>query len=198
MNVTVDFMHSKHLNFLPNFNTQQVVRAVKCTPMRTWTLRLNAVCFECYKNVDLFFFTDWFSEKFCIIILLFLRNNKLIYEDELPNTRASQIKTLNMFYLVIYWTQTVHNDFIFLRSIVLTPVGHSSNHEYHCWNLQDNRAVVRGFIALLRFSLVLDSCTPTQANTSDRDLHCLFHLCSHRLFAQSSRNKVNSGIILSP
>jgi len=24
-----------------------------------------------------FFFTDWFSEKFCIIILLFLRNNKL-------------------------------------------------------------------------------------------------------------------------
>ena len=60
--------------------------------------------------------------------------------------------TLNMFYLVIYWTQTVHNDFIFLRSIVLPLVGHSSNHEYYCWNLQDNRAVVRIFIALLRFS----------------------------------------------
>jgi len=34
----------------------------------------------------------------------------------------------------------------------LPPVGHSSNHEYHCWNLQDSRAVVRIFIALLRFS----------------------------------------------
>ena len=28
-------------------------------------------------------------------------------------TRASQMKTLNIFYLVIYWTQKVHNDFIF-------------------------------------------------------------------------------------
>jgi len=35
----------------------------------------------------------------------------------------------------------VHNDFIFLRSIVQPPVRHSSNHEYHCWNLQDNRDV---------------------------------------------------------
>jgi hypothetical protein len=67
-------------------------------------------------------------------------------------TKVSQIKTLNMFYLVIYWTQKVHNDFIFLCSIILPPVGHSSNHEYHCWNLQENRAVFRNFIALLRFS----------------------------------------------
>jgi len=62
------------------------------------------------------------------------------------------MKTLNMFYLIIYWTQKVHNDFIFLCSIVLPPVGHSSNYEYHCWNLQDNQAVVRIFIPLLRFS----------------------------------------------
>ena len=67
-------------------------------------------------------------------------------------TRVSQMKTLNMFYLVIYWTQKAHNDFIFLCSIVLPHFGHSSNHEYHCWNSQDNRAVVRNFIALLRFS----------------------------------------------
>ena len=33
---------------------------------------------------------------------------------------------------------------------MLPPVGHSSNHECHCRNLQDNRAVVRIFIALLR------------------------------------------------
>ena len=67
-------------------------------------------------------------------------------------TRMSQIGTLSMFYLLIYWTQKVHNDFIFLYSILLPPVGHSSNHEYRCWNLQDHRAVVRNFIALLRFS----------------------------------------------
>jgi len=66
--------------------------------------------------------------------------------------RASHMKTLSMFYLVIYCTQKVHNDFIFLCSIVLPPFGHSSNHEYHCWKLQDYRAVVRNFIALLRFS----------------------------------------------
>jgi len=67
-------------------------------------------------------------------------------------TRVSQFKILNMFYLVIYWTLKVNHDFIFLCSIVLPPVGHSSNHEYHCWNLQDNRAVVPIFIPLLRFS----------------------------------------------
>jgi len=32
------------------------------------------------------------------------------------------MKTLNMFHLLIYWTQKVHNDFIFLCSIVLPPV----------------------------------------------------------------------------
>jgi len=66
--------------------------------------------------------------------------------------RVSQMKTLNMFYLVIYWTQKVHNDFVFLCCIVLPSVGHSSNHEYHCWKLQGNRAVVWRFIALLIFS----------------------------------------------
>jgi len=35
--------------------------------------------------------------------------------------------------------------------IVLPPVGHSSNHEYHCCQLRDNRAVFRIFIALLWF-----------------------------------------------
>ena len=46
------------------------------------------------------------------------------------------MKTLSMFYLVIYSAQKVDNDSIFLCSIVLPPVGHSSNNEYHCWNLQ--------------------------------------------------------------
>jgi len=68
-------------------------------------------------------------------------------------TRMSQMKTLNIFYPAIYWTQKVHNDLIFLCSIVLPPVGHSSNYEYHCWNLQDNQTLVRIFIALLRFSV---------------------------------------------
>ena len=32
-----------------------------------------------------------------------------------------------MSYLVIYWTQNAHNDFIFRCTIVLPPVGHSEN-----------------------------------------------------------------------
>jgi len=63
------------------------------------------------------------------------------------------MKTLNMFSFVVYCTQKMHNDFIYLCSIVLPPVGHSSNHEYHCCHLQDNRAVVRIFTALLRLSV---------------------------------------------
>jgi len=48
---------------------------------------------------------------------------------------------------------SLHYCAVVLRScIVLPPVGHSSNHQYHCWNLQDNRNVVRIFIALLRSS----------------------------------------------
>ena len=35
---------------------------------------------------------------------------------------------------------------------VLPPVGHFSNHQYHCCQLTDNRAVFPIFIALLRFS----------------------------------------------
>jgi len=50
--------------------------------------------------------------------------------------RVNQLKPLNMFYLVIDWTKKAHNDFIFQCSIVLPPVGHSSNHEYHCRKLQ--------------------------------------------------------------
>jgi hypothetical protein len=36
--------------------------------------------------------------------------------------------------------------------IVLPPVGHSSNHEYHCCQLTRQSAVFRIFIALLNFS----------------------------------------------
>jgi len=46
-------------------------------------------------------------------------------------TRVCHLKTLNMFYLVIYWKQKVHNEFIFLCSVVLPTVGHSSNHEFN-------------------------------------------------------------------
>ena len=61
------------------------------------------------------------------------------------------MKTLNMFYFVIYWTQKLHNDFIFIFSIVLPPVGHTSNYEYHFCQLTDSRAVFQIFIALVRF-----------------------------------------------
>jgi len=44
----------------------------------------------------------------------------------------------------------------------LPPLGHSSNHEYHCRNLQDNGAVVRILIALLRFSFDSPSSTASR------------------------------------
>jgi len=42
---------------------------------------------------------------------------------------------------------------VVLRScIVRPPVGHSSNHQYHCCQLTDNRTAFRIVIAFLRFS----------------------------------------------
>jgi len=74
-------------------------------------------------------------------------------------TRVSQMDTLNMFYLLIYWTQKVHNDFIFLCSIVLPPVGHSSNHDYHRWNLQDSRACGSNFYRAFKVFIWLSLIT---------------------------------------
>ena len=45
--------------------------------------------------------------------------------------RVSQMKTLNIFYLVIYWTQKVQNDFIFLRSLHCFPYKCSNASEVH-------------------------------------------------------------------
>jgi hypothetical protein len=36
-------------------------------------------------------------------------------------TWVRQMKTINIFYLVIYWIQKAHNDFIFLRSLHWVP-----------------------------------------------------------------------------
>ena len=47
-----------------------------------------------------------------------------------PHTRVSQMKILNIFYLVIYWTQKVHND-IFLRSLHCVPYKCSTASEIH-------------------------------------------------------------------
>ena len=68
------------------------------------------------------------------------------YEDE-SNGNLKYVLSRNLL------NTKVQNDFIFVCSIVLPPVGHSSRHEYHSWNLQDNRNVVRNFVALLRFSV---------------------------------------------
>ena len=62
------------------------------------------------------------------------------------------MKSLNIFLsrnlLNTEGTQLLH----FSVYLDILPVGHSSNHEYQCCQLKDNRAVFRIFIALLRFS----------------------------------------------
>jgi hypothetical protein len=47
------------------------------------------------------------------------------------DTTVSQMKTLNIFYLVIYWTQKVLNDFIFLCSLRCVPYKCSSASKVH-------------------------------------------------------------------
>jgi len=67
-------------------------------------------------------------------------------------TRVNHMKTLNGMLqagppsLHYYCAVVLHS------CIVLPPVSHSTNHQYHCCQLIDNRAVFRIFIALLRFS----------------------------------------------
>jgi len=62
------------------------------------------------------------------------------------------MKNLNIFYLVIYWTQKVHNDFIFLCSLHCVPLATLQTVSIIVVILQDNWAVFWIFIALLRFS----------------------------------------------
>ena len=65
------------------------------------------------------------------------------------------MKTLNIFYLVIYWTQKVHNDFIFLYSLHCHLSATLQTISITVVSLQDNRAVFRIFIALFKFFICL-------------------------------------------
>jgi len=65
------------------------------------------------------------------------------------------MKTLNIFYPVIYWTQEEHNDFIFLCSIVLPPIGHSSNHKYHWCQLTRQSSCGWNFYRTFKVSIWL-------------------------------------------
>ena len=71
------------------------------------------------------------SRKNVWVMLIVKEELTFVGSDKLC-TRVCQMKTLNMFYLLIYGKQKVYNDFIFLCSMVLPPVGHTSNHKYHC------------------------------------------------------------------
>ena len=72
------------------------------------------------------------------------------------------MKTLKKFYLLIYWKQKVHNDFIFLCSLHCHLSATLQTMGIIVVNLQVNRAVFRIFIALLRFSV--DSLSYNLAN----------------------------------
>jgi len=70
--------------------------------------------------------------ELCNVMVMFLKWLLRVLQLKILNalwkwvfdTGANQMKTLNIFYLVIYWTQKVHNDFIFLCSL------HSHTHSF--------------------------------------------------------------------
>ena len=67
-------------------------------------------------------------------------------------TRVSHMKTLNCMLQAGPSSLHYYCSVVLHSCIVLSPIGHSSNHEYCCCQLTDNRDVIRTFIALLRFS----------------------------------------------
>ena len=68
----------------------------------------------------------------------------IIYEGESHNLKLHVASGDAIFTLLMRrWVAFLHGT---------APVGHSSNREYHCCQLTDNRAVFRIFIAFLRFS----------------------------------------------
>jgi len=62
-------------------------------------------CIQCYVTVT---YTTWFGTGFL--------------KSDIHYTRASQMKTLNILYPLIYRTQKVHNDLIFLCSLHCTAI----------------------------------------------------------------------------
>ena len=60
-----------------------------------------------------------------------MRYVRKLLELSVLNAREIQIKILNIFHLIIYWIQKVHNDFIFLRSLQCVQYKCSSVSEVH-------------------------------------------------------------------
>jgi hypothetical protein len=69
-----------------------------------------------------------------------------------PNKRVGHMKALNCMFQAGPPSLHYYYVVVLYSCIVLPPAGHSSNREYHCCQLTDNRAVFRIFIALFRFS----------------------------------------------
>ena len=107
-------------------------------------------------------------------------------------TRVSHVKTLNCM-LRVGPPPLHHYCAVVLHScIVLPPVGHSSNHQYHCFQLTDNRAAFRIFIALLRFSFDCPSYLPL--NTMPYTTICMY---LHRYCCENPKYRRYMDIILS-
>ena len=52
----------------------------------------------------------------CIVVIIYFGKTYVCPVVQEYFVRMSQMKTLNIFYLVSYWTHRVHNDIIFLQS----------------------------------------------------------------------------------
>ena len=84
----------------------------------------------------------------CLVSLLFTFyiQNVLKLKKIIPAPKG------NMFYLVIYWTKKVHNDFIFLCCVHCGLLATLHTMSIIVVNLQDNRDEFRNFIAPLSSS----------------------------------------------
>jgi len=79
---------------------------------------------------------DYFTELhllhlWCVYVYIYICMCVCVCVCVCVYTRVSRMKTLNIFYLVIYWTHKVHNDIIFLRSLHCVPYRCSSASEVH-------------------------------------------------------------------
>jgi len=83
----------------------------------------------------------------CLVISCIFIGKFCYAMDKMYFTRLIQVKTLNIFYLIIYWTQKVHNDFIFLHSL-------------HC--------AATSFTVTRRFSFVMASAAAMASDVTTR------------------------------
>ena len=162
--------HNEELHYF--HSSPHIIRTLKQRGLKVWASSMNwghGICTE-VKVKGWVVGLPWVAEfkgwhnKHCKWKILIFHGQQIL--NYWPKYKGESNENLNCF-VPIYWTQKVHNDFIFLCSIVLPPVSHSSNHEYHCCQLTRQSSCSSNFYRSFKVFIWLSLTKENSTNNCD-------------------------------